>query len=237
MYCRPKEIVSEIYPHYLECLKSNSSNPLIEKNSNNIVSFDQTLGNITNIIVSYDMGWSRRGTGRSYDSLNGYGAIIGFLSKKVLDYSSRNRKCKRCELGQPKNTHDCRKNFSGSAKSMEPSVGNELINHSTILRETGLAVRVVIGDEDSATIAAVRKDNAQKIFKLADSNHLQKHFGSELYALRNRYKEMRRCETIPHLKKCFAYAVSQNQGSSRELAETLRSIPNHFFNDHSNCGM
>jgi len=50
--------------------------------NNNIKEFNKELGNIVNIIVSYDMGWSKRGNGRSYDSLNGYGAIIGLLSKK-----------------------------------------------------------------------------------------------------------------------------------------------------------
>ncbi|KAK0079570.1 hypothetical protein PV326_008664 [Microctonus aethiopoides] len=44
--------------------------------------FDKTLGAIVNIIVSYDMGWSKRGNG-SYDSLNGYGAIIG--SAKAME--------------------------------------------------------------------------------------------------------------------------------------------------------
>jgi len=39
--------------------------------------FDKNLGEIINIIVSYDTGWSKRGNGRSYDSLNGYSTIIG----------------------------------------------------------------------------------------------------------------------------------------------------------------
>lgn len=47
--------------------------------NNNDEEFDKSLGALVNIIVSYDMGWSKRGNGRSYDSLNGYGAIIGFL--------------------------------------------------------------------------------------------------------------------------------------------------------------
>lgn len=49
-------------------------NVVLQSNPN----FDQTLGAVVNIIVSYDMGWMKRGNGRSYDNLNGYGAIIGF---------------------------------------------------------------------------------------------------------------------------------------------------------------
>ncbi|XP_032677043.1 uncharacterized protein LOC116846822 isoform X1 [Odontomachus brunneus] len=60
------------------------------------------------------MGWSKRGNGRSYDSLNGYGAVIGYFSGKILDFSTRNRKCKKCDIGQSSTEYDCRKNFKGS---------------------------------------------------------------------------------------------------------------------------
>jgi len=99
------------------------------------------------------MGWSKRGNGKSYDSLNGYGTIIGFLSGKILDYTTRNRKCTLCDLGgHNKHDHDCRRNFEGSAKAMEADAGAALVTNSTILKEVGLNVRVMIGDEDSSTI-------------------------------------------------------------------------------------
>ncbi|XP_043271992.1 uncharacterized protein [Venturia canescens] len=125
------------------------------------------------------MGWSRRGNGRSYNSLNGYGAIIGFLSGKVLDFATRSRKCKRCDSGITQEHHDSRLNFTGSAKAMEASVGAELVNNSTILKEAKLNVRVLIGDDDSSTIAAVQRGNPETIFKLSDMNHLRKHFLSK----------------------------------------------------------
>ncbi|XP_057338486.1 uncharacterized protein LOC130676349 [Microplitis mediator] len=63
------------------------------------------------------------------------GCIIGFLSGKILDYATRNRKCKLCSNGHPKTDHDCRKNFHGSAKAMEPNVGAALVNDSEILKD------------------------------------------------------------------------------------------------------
>lgn len=187
--------------------------------------FDSALGNIINIIISYDMGWSKRGNGRSYDSLNGYGTFIGFLTGKILDFGTRNRKCRSCDKGREKERHDCRKNFTGSAKAMEPDVGASLINNSAILKEAGLNVRVMIGDEDSSTIANVRRGNSQKIFKLADRNHVRKHFTTELYNLQKSFKEMKKKDTIPHLKKCFSYCLAQNQGKTAELGTALRNIP------------
>ncbi|KAK0178543.1 hypothetical protein PV327_007423 [Microctonus hyperodae] len=114
--------------------------------------FDLAVNELVNIIVSYDMGWSKRGNGRSYDSLNGYGTIIGFLSGKILDYADRIRKCKYCDQGRNKDDHD-----------------------------SNLAARILIGDEDSSTIAAVRRRNPNTIFKLSDRNHLNKNFSKDLF--------------------------------------------------------
>ena len=168
------------------------------------------------------MGWSKRGNGRSYDSLNGYAAIIGFMSHKVLDYTTRNRKCNKCDIGIDKQNHDCRGNYQGSAKGMEPDAGAQLINRSKVLQEAQLNVGVVIGDEDSN--------------KLADNNHLIKHFVNELYELAKTFKEIKRTGVIAHLKKCFCYAIAQNKGKTSDLSSAILSIPDHVFNQHENCG-
>ncbi|XP_067210254.1 uncharacterized protein [Linepithema humile] len=160
------------------------------------------------------MGWSKRGNGRSYDSLNGYAAIIGFMSNKVLDYTTRNR----------------------SAKAMEADAGAQLVNKSKILQDAMLNVGVLIGDEDSSTISAVRKGHDNVIYKLADKNHLVKHFSSELYDLANRFKELKKTGVISHLKKCFCYVISQNKGKTFDLASAIKSIPDHVYNRHENCG-
>lgn len=39
------------------------------------------------------------------------------------------------------------------------------------------------------------------------------------------------------MKKCFGYALAQNEGNIIKLASTLRCIPDHFFNRHKNCGI
>ena len=142
------------------------------KASTNKEEFDAARGNMIHIIVSYDMGWSKRGTGRSYDSLNGYAAIIGFLSQKILDYTTRNRQCCKCDRNHDQSDHDCRKNFCGSSKAMEAHAGVQLITNGQILRNAMLNVGVVISDEDSSMIAAVRRNSARTVYKLADKNHL-----------------------------------------------------------------
>lgn len=232
------DIVEDLYPHLTSLkssLKSSVQENIDECRKEEDKSFDAALGEIINILVFFDTGWSKRGNDKNYDSLNGYSTIIGFLSGKILDYATRNRKCYQCDSGHPKTSHDCRLNFVGSAKAMEADAGVQLINHSKILQEAG--VKVVIGDEDSSMIAAVRKDNPEiKIHKLADKNHLQKNMSNELYKLSNTHKQLCRKGVIAHIKKCFCYAVSQNKGQSKTLAEALKSIPHHLFGNHENCG-
>ncbi|KYQ49305.1 hypothetical protein ALC60_11637 [Trachymyrmex zeteki] len=159
---RPQDIATDIYPH----LGIINSSAQIESSE-----FDKNLGEIVNIIISYDTGWSKRRNGRSYDSLNGYSTIIGFLSGKILDYTTRNRKCLKCELGHKKEDHDCRMNFRGSAKAMEADAGVQLINHSNVLQEVGLQVRVIIGDEDSSMIAAKLAIQIKRIPDHVFGNH------------------------------------------------------------------
>lgn len=180
------------------------------------------------------MGWSKRGNGCSYDSLNGYGAVIGFLSKKVLDYTTRNRQCCLCDKNHEKVDHDCRRNFEGSAKAMEADAGVELITRSKILQDLKLNVGVLIGDEDSSTIASINKENSTVIHKLADNNHLVKHFVNDLYKLSETFKELKKSGVIKHLKKCFCYAIAQNKSNILDLVTAIKNIPDHVYNHHEN---
>lgn len=221
---RPQEIIDELYADSLK------------KNPNREGDIERAFDHWISIIVSYDMGWSKRGNGKSYDSLNGYGAIIGFLSGKVLDYATRNRKCRMCDNGHPTSDHDCRKNYVGSAKSMESDAGTDLIVNSKILKDNNVRARVFIGDEDAKTAKEVQEKSALKMFKLCDQNHLNKNFSKDLYKLQATYKELAKKGVIKHLKKLFSYAIAANKKESSDIARALQNIPDHVYGKHENCG-
>lgn len=127
---------ADIYPFYTtmkSCYESEAENGIAVDGLSSNRTFDDLVGGIVNIIVPYDMGWTKRGNGRSYDSLNGCGTIIGFLSGKILDYAARNIKCRRCDVGYPQNDHPCHKNLQKSAKAMEADAGADLVNNSNVL--------------------------------------------------------------------------------------------------------
>lgn len=176
------------------------------------------------------MGWSKRGNGKSYDSLNGYGAIIGFLSQKVLDYTTRNRKCSSCDKGHSPD------NYTGRAKGMEPDAAAQLVNNSEVLRRVGLDVRVLVGDDDSSTIDKIMKGSLHKIFKLSCRVHLARNYVKGLYHLKKSYSELGRQGVIGHLKKCFSYALAQNVGNAENLCNTILTIRDHVYDKHDNCG-
>lgn len=114
----------------------------------------KTFDQMIQIMASYDMGWMTRGTGRDYDSLNGFGSLVGALSGQVLDYSTCNQKCKKCDMRSSPFDHNCRLNFWGSAKAMEAHVANKLVNKNSSLKSTNLRIRILVGDDDSSSISA-----------------------------------------------------------------------------------
>lgn len=84
------------------CQLSRTTNEkTLQKTNNN----NDNNNNIVRVFAGYDMGWSRRSNGRQYDSLNGFGSLIGKESGLVLDFTTRNRKCRRCDIGHKPSDH------------------------------------------------------------------------------------------------------------------------------------
>ena len=159
----------------------------------------------------------------------GHATLIGHYSKKILSYTVRCVKCAKCNMGHPKDDHDCRHNYTGSAKGMEPDMAKELINNNVLLKNENVVVKVLIGDDDSSTIAAVRRLSSTEIEKWSDFNHTHKAFTSALYTIKLPRK------LIEYFSHNFSHAVKQNKGNATEVRSALESIVPHAFGDHSMC--
>lgn len=222
------------------CDTSPRRQQLVQVEDSIIVDYDSDKENVTPTKrvrgrFNYDMGWSMKGSGRRYDSLNGYGALIGHFSGKVVDYATRNRKCAKCgqRFKRKEVSHDCRKNWSGTSKGMEADVGATLCTKSSILKEVNMEVGILCGDDDASTIKAVRAVSSHPVVKLSDINHTQKGLSNCLYEMKG-FKDLN-SNAIDYLKRCFSYALAQNVGNVTGLATALRAIPLHIYNDHSLC--
>ena len=75
--------------------------------------------------------------------------MIGVKSGKVIGHSTRNKRCAICEAasrtGQAKvRCHDCRLNWSGSSKAMEPDMGKKDNPKSMLLIARTLILEVKV---------------------------------------------------------------------------------------------
>ena len=94
---------------------------------------------------------------RIYSSVLAHGIGIGPKSGKVLAYATRNKRCVFCEKGHSPEDHDCRRNHTGSSKSMEAAIAVEIFTKNPMLKEEGVEISTIIGDDDSSTIAQIRR--------------------------------------------------------------------------------
>jgi len=89
------------------------------------------------------MAWQRRNGGHSSNS--GHGTVMGVQTGKVVYYQTRSKTCRTCASGKNKK-NDCRKNHTGSSKSMEPDVAVE----------NNVKYNIYTEDDDARTQAHIR---------------------------------------------------------------------------------
>ncbi|XP_046563466.1 uncharacterized protein LOC124272337 [Haliotis rubra] len=187
------------------------------------------------ICVSVDAGWQKRGSGKCYDSLSGHCSMIGNKTGKVLGYSIRSKSCRICHQANKANRipeeHDCRKNWDGSSKGMEPDMVSEMVVKA---KEEDVHVTSIIGDDDATSIARLRANVDKDIVKQSDKNHVRKGLGNKLYQLQKKHKTLS-TKVIRYLQKCFNYMISQNKGNQDGISRGLTALSCHPFGDHSKC--
>lgn len=162
--------------------------------------------------------------------------MIGCKTGKVLEYAVRSKTCRVCDraerYGYKGKEHDCRKNWSGSAKAMEPDMVVEMVEK---VREKGIRTVSLVGDEDASTISLVRMKLDQSIKKKSDRNHIRKTVSSLLYGVNKRHKSFSvRC--VKYIMKLFSYMLSANSNNKEGIIKGLQALSAHPFDDHTYCG-
>ena len=190
------------------------------------------------VAVSYDMAWQRRNGGHS--SNTGHGAVMGSFTGKILDFDTRCKLCKICDnstqSGQKSRPHDCRKNHSGSSKSMEPAVAVDLFQRAP---SSNIKYHVYTGDDDTTTQSHIREKVSYDVEKQSDVIHTKRSLLSKLYTLKSNGKfpgcSLLSVKVISYLGKCFSYCVAQNKDKPASLKAAIKNIVPHAFGKHENC--
>lgn len=115
---------------------------------------------------------------------------------------------------------------------MEPDVGSQVVQE---VEAKGIDVAVLIMDDDTTTMARIRKDIEHHITKWSDRNHTSKHLGNSLYNLQKKHRVLN-TSVIKYLQKCFNYALAQNKGNTENCRTALQQIVPHAFGEHAGCG-
>ena len=185
--------------------------------------------------VSYDAGWSTRGSSRQYNSDTGHSVLIGKETGKCVAFAVKSRRCRQCEVAEKENrpvmAHECYRNWTGSSKAMEPAMAVDMIGE---IKSQDCDVKSLTMDNDSTTIARVQAVHGD-INKLSDTNHTKKSIVNSLYKLNEQHKELRNNKTINYISKMIMYAIHQKQGDITGLQTRLDQVVPHMFGDHSKC--
>lgn len=161
----------------------------------------------------------------------GHGTFIGEKSGKCTGYGVKSTDCRKCLFTNDPTDHDCRKNFAGSAKSMEAAIATDLTSR---IMELGYRINCITMDEDSTTINRVKTCVDPEIEKKSDKNHIKKSLSNSLYSIKKDHKLLS-VTVINYLVKCACYAISQNKENPENLDKTLRAIIPHAFGEHGDC--
>lgn len=116
---------------------------------------------------------------------------------------------------------------------MEPYAAIKLVKDNSILSSNNVELGVVIADNDSSSIAAMRNSVDNEIVKQSDKNHTSKGLVSALYELQKKHKDLT-SDSIKYLQKCFNYSIAQNIGNVESMADSIKNILSHCFNLHAN---
>lgn len=190
----------------------------------------------TGITASADGAYQRRGSGRCYNSLSGTATLIGKRTGKIVGFSARYKRCRKCDVAKAKhrtpNKHACKKNWTGTAKSMEPDMIVEILKE---VKDKNNPVVTLIGDDDCTAFNRARCEVSSCIEKLSDKNHVKKNISNKLYKLKSKHKELS-VKTITAIMKSFSYMLAQCKEDTDKIEKSIDSVVLHQFGDHVKCG-
>lgn len=153
----------------------------------------------------------------------------------MLSQSSRVCEASK-KMGKVAKNHDCRKNHTGSSKSMERNVACQLWCSAP---DAGVKYSTYIGDDDSTTLADIHSKVPYYVEKYSDIIHAKRSLTTRPFNLKDRFKNpncsILSSKVISYFSKCFSYAISQNVGDPQNLRASLNCIVPHAFGNHTMC--
>lgn len=115
---------------------------------------------------------------------------------------------------------------------MEPAMACKMLKQ---VKQEGGKVGTFVMDRDSTTMVKVHREVNDKIQKKTDSNHIKKGLIGSLINLSQKHSSLKNIKVRTHLVKLTMYAIKQNQGKPEKVAENLKMIVPHMYDEHQAC--
>ena len=228
---------------------------LTQENKNVPVTDWKNMESQFGLTLSYDMGWSKRSSGHTYDSLSGHGFLIGGYSRKIVDAQVTSKLCSTCSSAEAKGveapTHDCPRNFHGSSKAMEAHGALSLVIKLDKKTDSKIYVEAFVTDDDTSIRSLLSHDHThngtgkgklpQHIPEprwLADPSHRTRVVARAIFALvtlRVGEEHLKKVDAL-RFKKNFGYMLKQGRSCTLEVfQQKAKAVIYHMFNEHRFC--
>ena len=121
---------------------------------------------MASLIVSMDMGWQKKGSGRTHNSNSGHACLVGMITRKPIKLVVKIKLCQTCRAVEEDENkteddipdHDCLRNHIGSSGSME---AGGLLDMLHDLHDTWhCCIDSIVTDDDSKMKAQAKWNNA-----------------------------------------------------------------------------
>jgi hypothetical protein len=118
---------------------------------------------------------------------------------------------------------------------MEPA-GAVLLLKSQTLVDADVKIGILVGDADSSTAAAVRKEFGDTVKRALDITHTKKNFKNSLYKLKKQHSRLS-SRLITYLANTVGTIIKKSAGDKEEIIKCFKNVPDHVFNKHDNCNI
>ena len=201
------------------------------------------------------MGWNKQSTGKVYDSLSGHGFVIGCLTRKVIGYGVRKKKCSICNKLNNNNTaateahlQVCNVNSFGSSGAMESELALVLTEEVHNESDGHVYVGNFVSDDNSSMRCHLQHQSSDPKGKLsnnipepkfcADPSHCIKVMSAPIFKMVTKTKDPNKCKQVDALriKKYTGCCIYKNRNLPiSEFVANAKAPIEHLFNDHQWC--
>ncbi|XP_043274415.1 LOW QUALITY PROTEIN: uncharacterized protein [Venturia canescens] len=205
--------------------------PKTQETLKNIERFDSTMidpQTKVGLTLSFDGAWQK--SGRAHNSMTGHATAVGSKTGLCVGYDVCTTRCRECAAGNSKDLHDCRINHYGSAKAMKPAMAERIMLQNPDFESERVELQTLIGDDDSSTIACLRRKSDHSITKFCNKNHAVTKISSSMYNAKLS------TAAVDYLKYLFKCAIEKNGKDVSLTRQAILNIVPHAFGDHVTCG-